>query len=103
MVTEWNKPVPQMLPETEFYWQAAKQHKLMALRCQDCRHWVHFPKPICNKCLSRNLKPEEMPSRGTIYSYTITHYTYHPGFADEVPYAVAIVELDGEPELRVFS
>ena len=37
--------------------------------------------------------------RGRIFSYVVYHRVYHPGFADEVPYAVAVIELDEGPRM----
>jgi len=30
---------------------------------------------------------------GEVFSYNIMHQVYHPGFADEVPYAVVVIKL----------
>ena len=32
--------------------------------------------------------------RGQIYSFVIYHHPFHPAYTEEVPYAVALVELD---------
>jgi uncharacterized OB-fold protein len=40
-----------------------------------------------------------MSGRGRIFSYVVYHRVYHPGFADEVPYAVAVIELDEGPRM----
>ena len=37
--------------------------------------------------------------RGTVYSYTIAQAPTHPAFREDVPYVVAIVELDEGPRL----
>ena len=37
--------------------------------------------------------------RGQVYSWTITHRPIDPGFADELPYAVLVVEMDEGPRL----
>jgi uncharacterized OB-fold protein len=37
--------------------------------------------------------------RGTIYTWTITHQALVPPFAEDVPYAVVVVELDEGPRL----
>ena len=37
--------------------------------------------------------------RGQVYSWTITHRPLDPGFADEVPYAVLVVEMEEGPRL----
>ena len=40
-----------------------------------------------------------MSGRGTVYSFAVVHRVYHPGFADSVPYLVAVVELEEGPRL----
>ena len=40
-----------------------------------------------------------MSGAGTLYSYTIVNRAPSPAFAPEVPYVVAIVELDEGPHL----
>jgi len=32
-------------------------------------------------------------AQGEIFSFNVMHQIYHPGFADEVPYAVVVVQL----------
>jgi uncharacterized OB-fold protein len=36
---------------------------------------------------------------GRIYSFVVFHRVYHPAFESDVPYTVAIVELDEGPRL----
>ena len=40
-----------------------------------------------------------MSGRGKIFSFVTYHRVYHPAFAKEVPYVVALVELDEGPRL----
>ena len=37
--------------------------------------------------------------RGKVFSFVIFHRVYHPAFAQEVPYVVALVELEEGPRL----
>jgi uncharacterized OB-fold protein len=37
--------------------------------------------------------------RGRLYTWVVVYQRYHPGFAQETPYNVAIVELDEGPRL----
>ena len=37
--------------------------------------------------------------RGKVFSFVTYHRVYHPAFAKEVPYVVALVELDEGPRL----
>ena len=40
-----------------------------------------------------------MSGRGKLYTWTVIHQRYHPGFAEEIPYNVSIVELEEGPRL----
>jgi hypothetical protein len=45
---------------------------------------------------------ERVPAcgRAKVYSWTIFHQLYHPGFAQDIPYNVAIVELEEGPRMH---
>ena len=40
-----------------------------------------------------------MSGHGTVFSYTVNHQPWYPGLP--VPFAVAVVELDEQPGLRL--
>jgi len=42
-----------------------------------------------------------LPTRGRVYSFVICHPPVLPAFRKDVPYVVAVVELPGEPPLRM--
>jgi uncharacterized OB-fold protein len=93
------KPVPRPAPESIPYWEAAKQHRLSLPRCEDCeQHWFP-PSRSCPYCLSANFTFKDLSGRGTVYSFVTFHRPYHPAFTEEVPYVVALVELDEGPRL----
>jgi uncharacterized OB-fold protein len=93
------KPVPRPAPESIPYWEAAKQHRLSLPRCEDCeQHWFP-PSRSCPHCLSANFTFQDVSGRGKVYSFVTFHRPYHPAFTEEVPYVVALVELDEGPRL----
>jgi uncharacterized OB-fold protein len=54
-----------------------------------------FPaRDICSRCLARESDWVPVSGRGAVFSFAIMHQVYHPGFADEVPYAVVVIELE---------
>ena len=94
------------LPPTEagrFFWDAAREHRLVIQRCDECGYYVHWPQLLCPQCHSDRLTPTEVSGRGTVYSFTIVHHVFHPGFAGDVPYSLAIIELDEQPGLRLVA
>ena len=86
--------------ETRFYWEAAAREELQILRCGQCRFYVHYPRAECPQCRSKDLAPERVSGRGTVYSYTITHREV-PGKA--TPFALVLVELEEQRGLRVLA
>jgi uncharacterized OB-fold protein len=96
-------PLPHPDPLTQFFWDGVANHKLIILRCQQCGHYIHWPRPVCRFCLSLDLSPREMSGRGTLYSWTVALQPFQPWFADKIPYIVATIELDEEPGLKMVS
>ena len=94
-------PMPAPDDLTQFFWDGVNQGKLMILRCQGCGFYVHYPRPICRRCLSTDLEPTQVSGRGTLYSYTVAIQPFHPYFVEKVPYVIAVVELPEQEGLRV--
>jgi uncharacterized OB-fold protein len=61
-------------------------------RCRACRSYVFIPQPVCTACLADALEWVDASGRGTLYSFSTVHRPQRPEF--EVPYTVAIVELE---------
>ena len=88
------KPLPQIAPEMAPFFEAARRHELVVQRCRACGT-PRFPaRDQCSKCLSRESEWLRASGRGEVFSFAVMHQVYHPGFADEVPYAVVVIELE---------
>jgi uncharacterized OB-fold protein len=94
-------PLPQPSALTRFFWDAIRQHRIEILRCDTCGHYVHYPRPICEKCLGMQLSPSPVSGRGTLYSYTEVMQAFHPYFVDKLPYVLAVIELPEQAGLRI--
>ncbi len=68
--------------------------RLAFQRCGDCRRWQHPPRLACAGCGGGELAWEQVSGRGRVFSWTVTHRPLHGAFAQVVPYAVVIVELE---------
>ncbi len=75
------------------FFSALMEGKLIGVKCKDCGEITCPPKSTCNSCGSRNLERIELSGKGKIVSYTVT-YVAPLGYDAEVPYVVAMVELD---------
>jgi uncharacterized OB-fold protein len=96
---EYAKPVPVASIESKPYWEGVRAHRLLIPRCDDCGARWFPPSLLCPQCSSARTSWTEASGRGRIFSYVVFHRVYHRGFANEVPYVVALVELDEGPRL----
>ena len=91
--------LPRIVPETEFFWTGGASGELRFLRCRDCRTFIHPPAPICPKCLSRDLAPEAVSGKGSLFSFTINHQKWNPTVP--VPYVIGLVQIDEQEDVRL--
>jgi hypothetical protein len=96
---EYKKPIPVPSDESRPYWEGLKEHRLLMPRCDDCQGYWFPPTQYCPHCSSASWTWTPVSGRGKIFSYVIYHRVYHPGFAEDVPYAVAVISLDEGPRL----
>src|SRR5216683_1653711 len=94
------KPLPLANEDTLEYWEACKRGELRLQRCSDCGHWRFPPSVLCPRCLSERSSWEALSGRGTVYTFIIVHRPQHPAFYEDVPYNVAIVELEEGPRMH---
>jgi uncharacterized protein len=88
-------PLPQIDDELFApFWQAASEHRLEVRRCRRCGTLQWPPRPLCARCRSADLGWHEIGQLGTVFSYFVAWRAFHPAFADDVPYAVGVVELE---------
>ena len=93
------KPLPSISEYNRPFWDYARQHELRLQRCLDCgRPWAPVG-PVCPLCFRARFEWAVMSGRGTIASWVVFHKLYHPGFAADIPYNVAFVELAEGPRL----
>ncbi|MDB5593581.1 MAG: hypothetical protein JWM36_542 [Hyphomicrobiales bacterium] len=93
------KPIPVPSLESRPFWQGLREHKLLLLRCSDCGHTWFPPTVTCPLCRSLSIKWEMASGQGRIFSFVNFHRSYHPGFSDEIPYCVALIELQEGPRM----
>ena len=92
-------PLPEITPENEAFWTAGEKGELRITACKACDHRIHPPQLICPKCLSRDVEPVLASGRGTVHTFTINRQQWIPDL--EVPYALAVVDLDDQPGVRI--
>ena len=89
----------QAIPFTiESFYKFVSEGKLMAAKCNKCGYVLLPPKPICPKCLTKDLRWTEVKNRGKLLAYTVIHVS-PAKFQSICPYALGIVKLEDGPNL----
>jgi uncharacterized protein len=91
--------LPRVDSRNEFFWTGGLHNELRFLRCQDDRYIIHPPQPICPICHGKNLAPETVSGRATVATYTVNYQQWMP--VPELPYCVAIVEIEEQEGVRL--
>jgi uncharacterized protein len=94
---------PPVTMDTVGFWEAAREHRLVLQRCDDCNGFQHPPSPVCHRCRSNNVAWRDVEGRGTVYTYTAVHKAFIPALAESLPYFVAVIELPGADGTRIVS
>ena len=97
MADEYIKPLPSPTTLDAPFWEAAKKHELRLQKCLGCGKLWYPPSVGCPHCLSDNYQWAKMSGQGKIWSWVLFHQRYFPAFADDIPYNVAVVQLDEGP------
>ncbi len=99
--SKYKRPVPLADEASRPFFEGARQHLLMLQECSACGAVMWPVKPRCDNCWSADIKWVQASGKGTLYSFTLVHQLMHPGFADEIPYNLA--EVDLEEGLRIMT
>lgn len=100
-MTDYQKPLPEITDANRPFWDGLRAGQLLLQKCDRCGH-VRYPiSHVCPECLEAGHEWVPMSGRGEVFSYVVFHQVYNKAFADDVPYNVALVQLDEGP--RMFS
>ncbi len=99
-MAEYQKPLPNVDPDSRPQWEGFKRRTFLLWRCKSCGAW-YWPKAYCrnhpNEPFARNCEWAEASGRGKVFAFNIHRTAFHPGFADEIPYVYALIELEEGP------
>jgi uncharacterized OB-fold protein len=97
----WNGPLPppKVTPENEHFWTGGARGELVFLHCAACDRYIHPPVPRCPFCRRAGLEPRPVSGRGTVYAFTINRQAWSSDLP--VPYVIALVAIDEQPDVRL--
>lgn len=83
---------PQPNPETQAFWDAAAEGKLLIKKCNGCGQVHFYPRDNCPFCFSDKTEWQQASGKGTVYTYSVMRRA-------PVPYAIAYVTLAEGPTM----
>lgn len=101
-VRERKKPLPDITPVTQPFWEAAAGRRLVMQRCADCQSWVWCPRPACTECGSEKLDWVSVSGRGRLFAFTVVREVVGRalrGFEKDIPYVTAWIDLEEGPRI----
>ena len=86
------------------FWEAANNSKLVIQKCAKCDRLQHPPAQECGQCGSGgDLTWEEVSGKGRLYNYGVVHDCPIRLLQDDQPFNVAVVMLDEDPGIQMYS
>jgi len=93
------KPLPSEFNADELdqpFWDAAAQHRLVVHQCKVCKR-RYWPASSCVQHGDKDMEWVPVSGRAKVYTYTVFHRPFLIERQKEVPYNVAVVELEEGP------
>ena len=94
--------IPRISPEAAEFFAGTVRGELRIQHCLDCGLHHHYPRIACPHCGSDALEWITASGLGTVYSFTVIRQQGIPPFNEQVPFVVALVDLD-EPGARLIA
>ena len=92
--TDLQIPMPEFNDLNQPYWDNLAKGSLSFQHCTCCGHNWLPPRSECPQCLEDKWTWQVATGNAKLISWVVYHMAYHPAFAQRLPYAVAVVELE---------
>jgi uncharacterized OB-fold protein len=88
----YTKPLPDMRPEGETFWEGTRQHKLLLPTGKDGKPFW-YPRALAPGTLEE-VGWTESKGEGTLYTYSVHYIGPSKAYKGDPPHTVALVDLD---------
>ncbi len=92
-MSENAKPIPSPSDATLPFWAGCAAKALRLRHCEKCGGFTAPNRFVCN-CGNARLSWKDASGTGKVFSFTVVRRAPDPAFRAEVPYVVAVIELD---------
>lgn len=96
----YEKPLPNPDENTQPFFDALTEHKLLLQYFPSADHYQFPYSDRCYKDWSTEWEWREAAGTGEVYSWVRMHQLYHPSWKEEIPYTLAVVQLDEGPRMN---
>lgn len=86
-------------PITGPWFRGLLDGKFTCQRCNACEEYRWPPLPVCPECRTPGGDWVEVRPTGTVWSHVTYHRALQRSLADQVPYAVLVIDLDDGPQI----
>jgi uncharacterized OB-fold protein len=88
-------------PDTEGFWAAAREQRLVVQTCAACGTARFPPRPYCGECRSATVGWEPVSGYARVWTYAFAYKPMLPAFEAVTPFPIVYVELEDHPGLRM--
>lgn len=88
-----SRPLPHPTSDTRHFWEGCNAGELRYQRCAHCGETQLIPRALCSSCQRGDLQWHVASGRGCVLSYTVVHRAPTPAFKGDVPYIIALVDM----------
>jgi uncharacterized protein len=95
-----NRPLKNLVPEIVPFWEGLRAHEFRLCRCKRCGA-CYFPYTVCTHHADTpdfdEMEWAPTSGLGRIFAPLVVHKIIDPDYADEVPFVLALLEMDEGP------
>ena len=81
------------------YWQSLREHNIKLQKCGNCNSFRFPPFSTCYNCGTEGGEWTPISGKGKVYTWTVVHHPLDPRLKAEVPFIIAIIELEEGPRI----